>query len=312
MAKLPYILGETLVDHPLAVWAARDFQLCATRRHTRPPATTGIQIDDAPPLVQFNDRHMSRKHILQHVVHAPSMIDDLRNFAHQELLTFAHNHLTEVGESDIGPLSGRTLFTKRLPYAIHIFEAYQETIGDAGTQYASKFYIHPNHETWTKAVTLHEYWMEKMNPFLQEVDLMVRSLDLKPFEYDMKPGVLETVEEGVKERLRLYGEAEISLAIFQFLAETETSHSIIVNSLSSESTFQWTTSKTRNGPVIPHRTQYIPSNTPGGFWSKYQAQQRKAKLYIVYSRRLPVQATFTFYCNVVYIPPTHYGHGVTQ
>ncbi|PPQ64233.1 hypothetical protein CVT24_008609 [Panaeolus cyanescens] len=275
MTKLSYIREEALVDYP---WAIRHLQTCATRHHSdRPPAEV-IQNHDTPPLIQFNDRHMCREHILRRVVHVPSMIDDLMKFGLDELLTFANAHLTGDGESDSGPAYyGNNPFSDHLPDASHIFDTYKETIGRAATQYASKFYIHPHHETWMTALRFHEHRTLSFYPAFQEVDLITPSLSYKPFEYDMEPGVLESVEESVKERLRLYGEADISLAILQFLSETDASHSTIVNSLSSDSNFQWTTSKTRNGPEIPPRTQYIPSDTPGSFWSQYHAQQRKPK-----------------------------------
>ncbi|PPQ64232.1 hypothetical protein CVT24_008608 [Panaeolus cyanescens] len=276
MADLPTILADVLGEHPLAACVAKSLQQCSMREYVGAPSKNLSEYQDPPSYLSFNDRHIAQEHILKHVAHAPSMVNDLRNLAYDEIRRFAIDYMKREPKLYDRPSYGRMVRKGYLCDSTRVCEAYQASVGDMASQYACKFHINTKHNEW---MTVFYFLQPRPSPSLiQEMDLLTQRDDYKPFEFGFEEDILRTIDDSVKERIQAYGEVDVSLAVFQFLAEKEASRLIITNSVNADSTFQWTTSRTTNAPTIPSRTQYISPDCPDTFWSKYpSASKRKAK-----------------------------------
>ncbi|PPQ64231.1 hypothetical protein CVT24_008607 [Panaeolus cyanescens] len=282
MSNLPPVLADILGQHPdLAATVARSLQQCSIREFVGVPTKNLSQYQDPPSYLRFNDRHIAQEHMLQHVAHAPSMVDDLKNLGHDEIRRFFIDYIKREPKLYDRPSYGGTAGKGRLYDATRVCEAYQASVGNMASQYACKFHINAKDKEWTSV--FHFDQRRPVQSHVQETDLLTRRYIYKPSEYDFGRVRPTIDDDSVKECIKAYGEADVSFAAFQFLAEKETSRLIIVNSVDAASGFQWTTSQTTNGPTIPgpSRTQYISPDCPDAFWSKYpvpsKSKQRSSR-----------------------------------
>ncbi|KAF9038444.1 hypothetical protein BJ165DRAFT_1614018 [Panaeolus papilionaceus] len=269
MAGLSNTLESINLEDPLSVWTERSLLQCATRELAGKPRLDIPANPDSTTFISFADRHVAREHILQNVVHVPSLVNDLRNFAHGELRVFLHKFNAKGKGLRSTPAYGERNRENHRSDATRVSDAYQVSAGNMASEYASKFCIHPKHYAWHGALKFTH--LPTSQTFMQETDLTLRTSIRKPFSFQLRPEIIEAIEDPIKMRLAPYGEANIALAIFQFLAEIFEGELIVIDSLSStDSGFHWSTSKTTNGPCLPRQRQYLSPDSSDTFWSSYQ------------------------------------------
>lgn len=275
MEGLPTALASVLdAEHPLATFIQNNMQQCASRSHVLSPLLEISGQDDLPASLNFADRHLAHEHLLQRVVHVPSMVNDLKAFAENKLCSFLMNVVKKNIPIYDDPLNGNLKAFYQPSDASRVAEAYTVSAGNMARRYVSKIFVHPDDSTWDVAFLFRHN--KSLHQFVQETDFILAIRDPKPINWILKPHILKTVDSSIREKLTCYGEASLSLAIFSFFSEINAGEFIIDNLLNgAHSQFPWSTCKTVNAPSLRPRTQYRPMDAPDSFCSGYHIPPRQ-------------------------------------